>query len=118
MRNPFLNASFWLAGVSAGALTLAGLAAAQTPAAPAPAEPAAAAEEEEASTGSEEVVVTGSRIRKPEFESVYPASSIGAQQIEQRGITNVLDALNTLRPRASARPPLAPRRASARARPS
>lgn len=46
--------------------------------------------------GSEEVIVTGTRLHRAEYNSIYPAASVDAAQIERRGITNLLDALNTL----------------------
>lgn len=36
-----------------------------------------------------EVVVTGSRIARPEFDTLQPTQVIGAAQIENRGYTNV-----------------------------
>ena len=65
---------------------------AQTTAQQAPATSSPEAEPEKA----EVIIVTGSRIRKAEFESVYPAISITSASVEARGITNVLDMLNTL----------------------
>lgn len=56
----------------------------------------ASANPDQCASGEEEVVVTGTRIRKPEFESVYPSSSVSSEEMDNRGITNVLDALNTL----------------------
>lgn len=46
--------------------------------------------------GTEEVVVTATRLRRAAYESVYPAASVTSEQMERRGITNLLDALNTL----------------------
>lgn len=41
----------------------------------------------------EEVVVTGSRIRRPEVESAMPVSVVRSEQIEKLGITTAYDAL-------------------------
>ncbi len=40
-----------------------------------------------------EIVVTGSRIARPEFDTVQPTQVVGAAQIESRGYTNVGQAL-------------------------
>ena len=42
------------------------------------------------------VVVTGSRIRRPETDGVLPGVQITAQSIETRGFTNALEALNDI----------------------
>lgn len=42
------------------------------------------------------IVVTGSRIARPEFDTVQPTQVIGAAQIESRGYTNVGQALTEL----------------------
>lgn len=39
----------------------------------------------------EDVVVTGSRIRRPELESASPIAVVGSEQIANQGITNVQD---------------------------
>ncbi len=44
----------------------------------------------------ETIIVTGSRIRKVDYEGIYPSVSVTSESIEERGITNVLDILNTL----------------------
>lgn len=44
----------------------------------------------------DEVVVTGSRIRRTDLTSVQPIQIITNQRIEERGFTNVADALNEL----------------------
>lgn len=54
-----------------------------------------------ATTGSDadaatEIVVTGSRIARPELATTQPTTVIGAQQIEARGYTNVTQALQEL----------------------
>jgi len=49
--------------------------------------------------GSEEdgtIVVTGSRIRRPNFDTLEPITTVTGQYIETRGLTNVADALNEL----------------------
>lgn len=42
------------------------------------------------------IVVTGSRIRLPNFASAEPIVSVSSQYIDDRGITNVADALNEI----------------------
>lgn len=103
MRSQTLLRSLLLTGVGAVAFNF-GTAAAQTPPAGTPPEPVNCADPQIASAypdqcvaaGDEEIVVTGTRIRRPEFESVYPSSSVSSEDMDRRGITNVLDALNTL----------------------
>ncbi|MCD2324599.1 TonB-dependent receptor [Sphingomonas sp. IC-56] len=46
--------------------------------------------------GTNEVLVTGSRIRRPETEGILPGVQVGAQSIETRGFTNALEALNDI----------------------
>ena len=43
-----------------------------------------------------EIVVTGSRIARPEINGVLPGVQITAQSIETRGFTNALEALNDI----------------------
>lgn len=43
-----------------------------------------------------EIVVTGSRIARPEFDTVQPTQVVGAAQIESRGYTNVGQALREI----------------------
>jgi iron complex outermembrane recepter protein len=45
---------------------------------------------------AEEIVVTGSRIRRSNLETAAPVQAVTAQDIEQKGITNVADAINEL----------------------
>ncbi|WP_284055294.1 TonB-dependent receptor domain-containing protein [Stakelama marina] len=47
-----------------------------------------------ADTGAGEIVVTGSRIRRKTFETVEPAVVLDDQFIQDRGFTNVAEALN------------------------
>ncbi|GAA4009638.1 TonB-dependent receptor domain-containing protein [Sphingomonas humi] len=44
----------------------------------------------------QEVVVTGSRIRLPNLESIEPTTTVDFRQIRERNFTNVADALNEL----------------------
>jgi outer membrane receptor protein involved in Fe transport len=53
-------------------------------------------ETEEASTTDEDVVVTGSRIRRPNIEANVPVTSITAEDIFNQGQTNIGDTLNDL----------------------
>ena len=52
------------------------------------------AQDEAASSGT--IIVTGSRIRSS-FDQPTPVAIMGDERLEQRGITNVGDALNELR---------------------
>jgi len=54
--------------------------------------PAAEAEPE----ASDSIVVTGSRIRRPNLESTVPVTSIGGEQFFQQGQTNIGETLNDL----------------------
>lgn len=47
----------------------------------------------EPEASSEQIVVTGSRIRRPDFDTPNPVLSVGADQIEQSGTTNLTDFL-------------------------
>ncbi|HEX8192919.1 MAG TPA: TonB-dependent receptor [Allosphingosinicella sp.] len=44
----------------------------------------------------ESIVVTGSRIPRPQFEGTIPGSQVTAEQIEARAFTNTLDVLNDI----------------------
>jgi iron complex outermembrane recepter protein len=56
-----------------------------------------AAQSNDADAGLEEVTVTGSRIQRPSgFTTPTPVTVVGAERLEQRGITNIGDALNEL----------------------
>lgn len=52
--------------------------------------------EEAAADTSEAIVVTGSRIRRPNLTSTIPITSIGGEQFFQQGQTNVGETLNDL----------------------
>jgi outer membrane receptor protein involved in Fe transport len=81
--------SFVLSGVSISALALAAVpAAAQTEAPPAATATADSAPEE-AAPPAEEVVVTGSRIARPEYAAPSPVQAYTAETIEQSGDINV-----------------------------
>lgn len=54
-----------------------------------------AVDEEEAETG-QPILVTGSRIRRPNLESTVPVTSIVGEQFFQQGQTNIGDTLNDL----------------------
>lgn len=51
-----------------------------------------AAEEDDAST----IIVTGSRIARPEYQGVLPGVQINAEQIKARGFINALEAINDI----------------------
>ena len=48
------------------------------------------------SSKDEGIVVTGSRIRLPNLSGKEPVVTVGAEYIENRGLTNVADALNEI----------------------
>ncbi|MDT8761117.1 TonB-dependent receptor [Sphingomonas psychrotolerans] len=52
--------------------------------------------QEEATSGGESIVVTGSRIRRPNIDSTVPITSISGDQFFQQSDTNVGDTLNDL----------------------
>jgi len=103
-----LGASALQSAVFVGALIVAQPAMAQTTTATVPtAEVPAVGEEAQATAvaaqpaASDEadaktITVTGSRIRRPNLESVVPITSIAGEQFFQRGQSNVGDALNDL----------------------
>src|SRR5688500_7316845 len=53
-------------------------------------------EDADAATGGEAIVVTGSRIRRPNLESTIPITSIGGEEFFQQANTNIGDTLNEL----------------------
>lgn len=63
----------------------------------APAAAAAEEDEEEAEEkGDQPILVTGSRIRLPNLESIEPTTTLDNRQLRERNFTNVADALNEL----------------------
>lgn len=93
-------AAVLLSSISAAALLAAGPAAAQSQPVPT-VDPAdvETAPSQEAQTDAEaagEVVVTGSRIPRPNLESGQPTLVLDSQIIEQRGYNNIADALQDL----------------------
>ncbi len=56
----------------------------------------AAQDQAEQAGNSEAIVVTGSRIRRPDLESASPVAVIDAQQIQSQGIVNTQDLLQKL----------------------
>lgn len=83
-----------------GTTVLAGLlvaVAAQAQTAPAQTPPAAdQTKPDESATVVEEVVVTGSRIPRPQYEGVIPGVQVGSQDISERLFTNAGDVLNDI----------------------
>jgi outer membrane receptor protein involved in Fe transport len=49
-----------------------------------------------ATESEDTIVVTGSRIPRPEFEGVLPGVQVSSEQIRSRGFTNALEVLNDL----------------------
>src|SRR5690606_20989378 len=60
--------------------------------------PAQAQDDASASAGDDEqsIIVTGSRIARPNYESVQPTLLLGEEQLRERAFTNVADALNEI----------------------
>ncbi|MFS0712042.1 TonB-dependent receptor [Brevundimonas sp. 2P06AA] len=71
---------------------IAGLAVTAAAAQPARAQSEAPAPEPEASAVAD-IVVTGSRIRRPNVEASTPVNVVDAQEIENIGVTNLIDAM-------------------------
>ena len=95
--NRFSSRALARAGVAVGPMMVAlwsPAALAQT-ATTAPADQQVAAAQDQASPVTD-VVVTGSRIARPQVESSVPIAVISAQSIQNAGQTNVLDALRDL----------------------
>jgi len=80
-----------LAGCAALALAAPTLAQEQAAEAAAPAPATATAE---ASQTDDVIVVTGSRIPRPDVEGIIPGAQITSQEIQSRGFTSILEALN------------------------
>jgi outer membrane receptor protein involved in Fe transport len=83
----------------AGAMTLATAAYAQDTGAedaPETLQSEVEVESGENATTVEEIVVTGSRIRRPNLDSAVPVTSIGGETFIQQGDTNIGDTLNEL----------------------
>jgi outer membrane receptor protein involved in Fe transport len=94
MRSSVIVRSAFRLGVAAGALSAA-LAAAQTSPEPATA-PAQAATAAAEATPPEEIVVTGSRIARPEVESNVPVAVLGSTELQRDAAINVQDSLQEL----------------------
>ena len=58
--------------------------------------PAAEAEAEAAADAGEEIVVTGSRIARPDLDSPVPVVAVGAEQIQRDAAINIQDTLQEL----------------------
>ena len=56
----------------------------------------AAAEADEEEDADQPILVTGSRIRLPNLESIEPTTTLDNRQLRERNFTNVADALNEL----------------------
>lgn len=53
-------------------------------------------DQDDAEAGNEQIVVTGSRIRRPNLDSTVPITSVGVQELTDTGDVSVGDALNDL----------------------
>lgn len=99
MKKPLVRRTALHLGASIVALVM-GVTTVQAQTAPPADDPVAQATEEPAQaaedTGGEEIVVTGSRIARPELDVVQPTQVLGAAQIANRGYTNIGQALNEL----------------------
>ncbi|WP_373476500.1 TonB-dependent receptor domain-containing protein [Sphingorhabdus sp.] len=58
--------------------------------------PDAAEKTDEIETENEPILVTGSRIRLPNLNSIEPTTTIDNRQLRERNVTNIADALNEL----------------------
>jgi len=74
-------------------LSISTLALALATATPAAAQAADAAGQEPTAAGGSDIVVTGSRIRRPDYSSPNPILSLDAEQIQESGNTNVTNFL-------------------------
>ena len=92
-RRLLLCATFLAGTLGAAVLPAGATAVAQTAPPPPPETTTAAAATAESATGQDEVVVTGSRIRKPNLESNNPLTSLNQRDIEISGITDVAQLL-------------------------
>ncbi len=79
--------------LASSALTTIMFAQAATAQTPAPAAPAVAVADA-AADDEDTILVTGSRIPRPQFEGTIPGGQITAKDIELRGFTSLIDALN------------------------
>jgi iron complex outermembrane receptor protein len=92
-RNLLLSATI----LAAGSLTVPAFAQDAPASAPAAAQaPATVAPEAAAPAADDTIVVTGSRIRRPDLESASPVAVIDSQQIQAQGIVNTQDLLAKL----------------------
>jgi iron complex outermembrane receptor protein len=57
---------------------------------------AANAQDSEPASGAADIVVTGSRIARPNEASATPVNSVSAEAIQQRGVINIVDVLTTI----------------------
>lgn len=55
-----------------------------------------AAADEEFAEDADTIIVTGSRIRRPELNTVFPTTVVGAESIEKSAFTNIADALTEI----------------------
>ncbi|HLU91884.1 MAG TPA: TonB-dependent receptor plug domain-containing protein, partial [Pedomonas sp.] len=58
--------------------------------------PAVAQEQEQAAQPIDTIVVTGSRIARPNLESTTPMTIVGAEEVQYQGITRTEDLINSL----------------------
>ncbi len=79
--------------LSAGTLSVPAIAQDSGTAAPAPAQ---APQADASAEPDEAIVVTGSRIRRPDLESASPVAVVDSQQIQSQGIVNTQDLLQKL----------------------
>jgi outer membrane receptor protein involved in Fe transport len=89
--SPRVSRKIGLMGVSVIAMTLAAPAFAQDDAQTDQADATA-----ESADGGEAIIVTGSRIRRPNLESQVPVVSVGGEEFFQQGRTSIGDVLNDL----------------------
>ena len=54
------------------------------------------AADEEFEESNDTIVVTGSRIRRPDLDTVFPTTIVGAEEIDKSAFTNIADALSEI----------------------
>jgi outer membrane receptor protein involved in Fe transport len=97
MQSRLIRGQLLATTIIAGAAALAQPAMAQDAAAAAPGAAAPTIAAAPAENGArDEIVVTGSRIARPELQSVSPVAVVNSAQIEAQGITNIQDLVQKL----------------------
>jgi outer membrane receptor protein involved in Fe transport len=88
--------AFAQTGTGTAATTTQDASKAHDPSTPTPSEAPQLPQASEATPTGEQIVVTGSRIRRPNLDSTNPITSVGPQELTERGNVSLGDALNEL----------------------